>query len=360
MIRWAMRSTWGLAILVACGACGDNHAGPDAAADVAGDVIGVVDAPIDGNPLMPETLDGTGLCTNAACTTYAADVHSYVPQYALWADTATKQRWIYLPPGTQIDTTDMNFWKFPVGTKFWKEFTRDGVRVETRYITKLLADDTTPGAWFFVSYAWNATQDATTAVTQGMMNANGTDHDIPSRANCRRCHENTPSRVLGFQAMALDYAAPTGELDLDHAIAANMLTTPPAGAASPHFPFPAAATAVDIAAFGYLHANCGGCHNPRSMIHDVTPMELRLDVDKLGTIAEIPAHATTVDVNGTVESGGGVELLGKIVAPSDPANSVIIIRTNATTSPPKMPELGTEIVDPAGQAALTAWINEPP
>jgi hypothetical protein len=344
---------WALAILALTAACGDDH---HAAIDAADDTV--ADSPIDGNSLTPPTLAGTGLCTNAACTTYAADVHSYLPQYPLWADTATKKRWMYLPPGTQIDTTDMNFWKFPVGTKFWKEFTRDGTRVETRYIVKLQPDDTLSAAWYFVSYQWNATQDGTMAVTTGAMNANGTNHDIPTTSDCKRCHTNTPGRVLGFQAMSLDYAAPAGELDLDGAIAANMLSTPPPGAASPHYPLPG--TDVDKAAFGYLHANCGGCHNPRSSIHDTTPLELRMDVTKLGTVAEMPAHATTVNVNGTVRAGGGVELLGKIIIPNDPANSVMIMRMNAATNPPKMPEKGTEMVDPTGQAVLTAWINQPP
>jgi hypothetical protein len=348
-------SLLGLAPIIALAACGDNrHVATDGAP-----IDNVeFDAPIDGNSLTPQTLAETGLCTNPACTTFAADVHAYAPQYALWADGATKRRWIYLPPGSQIDTTDMNFWIFPVGTKLWKEFTRDGVRVETRYIVKLLADDTMPGAWFFVSYQWNATQDATMAVTQGVMNANGTDHDIPSRSNCRRCHENTPGRVLGFQAMSLDYAAPAGNLDLDDAIAMGLLSSAPPGAASPHYPLPG--TAVDQTAFGYLHANCGGCHNTRSTIHDTTPLELRLDVSKLAAVTDVPARVTTVNVNGTVQAGGGSELLGKIVAPGDPTNSVIILRTTATTSPPRMPEIGTELVDPAGQAALTAWISQPP
>ena len=43
----------------------------------------------------------------------------------------------------------------------------------------------------------------------------------------------------------------------------------------------------------------------------------------------------TVTVNGTVSAGGtGNQLLGKIVKPGDPDNSVMIIRMTATTSPP--------------------------
>lgn len=348
-----MRCAWSLGVVLAAAAgCGDNtHTGVDGST---ADAKVYEDAPpIDGNPLTPATLAETGLCTNAACTTFSADVRAYAPQFALWTDGAVKRRWMYLPPGTTIDTSDMNFWKFPVGTKFWKEFTRDGVRVETRYMVKLLADDAALGAWFFVAYQWNLAQTETTAVTQGVMDANGTQHDIPSRSQCRRCHENNPSRVLGFSAISLDYAAPAGMTDLDDAIGLNLLSAAPTGATSPHFPLPG--TAIDQAAFGYLHANCGHCHNPRSTVHATTALELRLDVTKLATTTVTPTYLTTVNVNGTV---GG--LLGKIIKPQDTANSVIITRTNATTSPPKMPELGTEIVDPAGQAALTAWIGSLP
>lgn len=348
-MRW-----WPAVLLLA--ACGDDGKSMPADGPTPDNAV-LTDAPIDGDPNHPLTLMDTGLCLNASCTQVSPDVKPFTPQYTLWSDGATKKRWIYLPPGTKIDTTDMNFWKFPVGTKVWKEFTRDGVRVETRLMMKLLADDTTPGAWFFASYAWNASQDATTEATPtGMMNANGTQHDIPSRSQCRRCHENTPGRVLGFQAMSLDFQGATGELDLDDLASMNLLTTNPPAAGTvggPHFPVPG--TAVDKAAFGYMHANCGGCHNPTSAVFSTTTLELRLDTTKLASVNVVPARVTTVNVNGTV---GG--LTGPIVKPNDTANSVIIIRTNATTSPPKMPEIGTEIVDPAGQAALTAWINQPP
>ena len=39
------------------------------------------------------------------------------PRYPLWSDGAEKQRYLSLPPGTQIDTSNMDDWKFPVGTR---------------------------------------------------------------------------------------------------------------------------------------------------------------------------------------------------------------------------------------------------
>src|SRR5258708_4533493 len=102
------------------GACGDNHATVDGAIDA------VDSAPSDGiDRNNPPPLFDTGLCVDRACTQISPDVHTYTPQFPLWADTASKRRWYKLPAGTQIDTTDMDHWVFPVGTKFWKEFTRD-------------------------------------------------------------------------------------------------------------------------------------------------------------------------------------------------------------------------------------------
>lgn len=301
------------------------------------------------NPTDPATLIESGLCTDARCERFAADVHEFAPRFALYANGADKRRWISLPEGTQIDTSDMDFWRFPVGTRLWKEFTRDGVRVETRYITKLGEDDATPGAWLYRSFAWNAAQDETTrAPDAGVRDANGTLHDIPSRSECQGCHENVPNRVLGFGAMSLDGASPLGVAEL---VAMEALTAPPAEA-TPYFTLPG--TEVDRAAFGYLHANCGGCHNPHSRVHLDTPMELRLTTT-IATLADVPARRTTVDVPGIV---GG--LVGPIVLPGDPDNSVMMIRTRSSEVPTKMPALGTEMVDPVGQDVLVGWILQPP
>jgi len=332
-------------------ACGD----PQPATDAGTGDAAVDDAPVDA-PYLPATLADTGLCANADCSELAPGVQAYRPQHELYTDGATKRRWIYLPPGTTIDTSDMNHWTFPVGTKLWKEFTRDGVRIETRFITKRLPDDDAPGAWFFASYQWDldATQATLADPTSGVENANGTAHDIPRRAHCRECHEGVPGRVLGFEPMSLDYDAPEGSLDLADLANGNLLSAPPSAPAGdgPYFPVPG--TDVERAAFGYLHANCSTCHNPTAGNFGHTPLDLRLDVTKLRAVAEVPAHATTVGVAGSV---GGPAYAGPIVDPGNPDGSVLILRMNAPDEPAKMPKLGTEIVDPVGQSVLRTWIE---
>jgi len=349
---------WPLVLgLAACGGGGAKPADapptPDMPVDMPVDMM-----VIDANPL--ETLQGTGLCLDAACTQISPDAHEYEPQFPLYSDGATKRRWFQLPPGTQIDTSNMDHWVFPVGTKFWKEFTRDGTRVETRLILKQDTDEDSPQGFFYVAYAWNAAQNATTAVAMGATDVNGTMHDIPSRANCRECHEALrPGRVLGFGAIQLDYAAGAGLTDLDDLVAQNLLTVNPPGASSPHFPLPG--NAVEKAAYGYLHANCGSCHNPTSDAHDVTPVDFRLDTTKLGSTAEIPAVVTTVNVKGRLITddpncplGTGCDTL---VIPHDVDHSVMMVRTTTTNGTLHMPKIASEVVDPDGQSKLTAWIN---
>ena len=96
------------------------------------DLITYGDAPIDANPLMPTTLQETGLCDDGPCAVIKPGILAFAPQYTLYSDGATKRRWIALPPGEVIDTSDMDYWRFPVGTRLWKEFVRGGVRIGHR------------------------------------------------------------------------------------------------------------------------------------------------------------------------------------------------------------------------------------
>ncbi len=351
---------WLLVLLVpaaaAAAACGDNHTRSDGPPPA--DAPPEVDAPPDANPL--ETLAGTGLCVDRGCTQIEPGVREYAPRFEFWDDSAAKRRWIYLPPGTKIDTTDMDRWVFPVGTKIWKQFTRGTTRVETRLIMKLLADDEAQGAWFYATYQWNQAQDGTAAVTTGVADANGTPHDIPTRADCRACHERLrPSRVLGFDAIQLDEGAPGGLLDLEDLIAEDLLTAPPGGG-PPRFPLPG--TAVDGAALGYFHGNCGHCHNPTSDVGDVTPIDLRLRASMLAAtpappVTAMPAYTTTVNQPAAIPYLENGTTYSTLIIPGDELNSAVISRMNSMNPIRFMPNVAVETIDPAGQAALVDWVD---
>jgi hypothetical protein len=338
---------------IAVGACGDGSAKPDAGAQP--DMSMAIDAAVDGNNNNPMTLMDTGLCLDAACTQIAPGIKPYVPRFQLWSDGATKKRWIYLPPGTKIDTSDMDFWQFPVGTKLWKEFTRDGVRVETRLVMRIGPGETSAD-WFYAPFVWNQAQDMAVAELFGVPDANGTQHDVPSRANCKECHDNTkPSRVLGFSAIQLDWGTNTtaSDITLKSLVDENLVTNPPASpdASGVYFPLPGN-TQYEQPALGYMHANCGHCHNPNSNYGAATPMRLRLTVATLGSLASTPTYMTTVNADGMV-----VDALSKIVVPGQPDQSILTHRFESTNPANHMPKIGTEIIDETGRTILRDWVT---
>jgi hypothetical protein len=345
------------AVLVSAAGCGgDNEqpATPDAAIDAPpGDAP--VDAMPDGPPQAPPTLIDTGLCSDGPCAQISPGIRTYVPRWQLWTDGATKKRWISLPPSTKINNSKPDRWEFPVGTKIWKEFALGGVRVETRYMVKLAEG---PSGWFMISYAWNQAQNQALPVPSGREDANGTTHDIPPRIECRQCHERIDGRVLGFSALALDFAGATGDLDLDDVIGLGWLTNAVPGAASPHYPLPpgrnAAETLYAADAVGYLHMNCGHCHNPESPVFNSSEMQLRLTV---GALASWPATVVYTSSIGVGEMDNGA---GKIIKPQDPDNSVLIVRMNSTNLSVHMPALGSVVVDQTAQTLLRNWINSLP
>jgi hypothetical protein len=213
--------------------------------------------------------------------------------------------------------------------------------------------------WFYVAYVWNAAQDATTAESFGVPDANGTQHDVPSRAQCKTCHDNAqPSRVLGFSALQLDHAGSAGEVTLASLVADGLLTAPPAApttAGDPYFALPGNTT-LEQPVLGYLHTNCGHCHNPNSKIftdNGVT-MQLRLTVGTLATLQGTPAYSTSIGIEGTTSGIDGIKTL---VAPGMPDASQVVKRFESDNMALKMPALGTEIVDDAGKTLLRDWIT---
>jgi len=339
------RGSWVLFAL-ALGACGDDGATTmsDAMIDTP------VDTPDASDPNMPQTLAETGLCLDAGCTQISPDAIPYRPRFELYSDGATKKRWIQIPTGMQINTTDMDYWEFPVGTKIWKEFTRGTTRVETRVIMRV-GPGNTPQDWYYAAYVWNATQDATVFAEFGEMNANGTQHDVPARFQCKTCHENNkPSRILGFSALSLDFDGAAGDLDLADLVAGNKLTVNPSGS-SPYFPFEALDTSDEYTAITYMHANCGHCHNPNTTV-STTNIRLRLTVGTVATTTSTPVYTTAVDTTALLPVASHT----LVIDSGSSSTSTLIDRFDATDGT-RMPQLGVETPDGTASTMLKAWID---
>lgn len=245
---------------------------------------------------LPERLSQTGLGEPG--------VRAFEPRFALWSDGAAKRRWIAMPPGTQVDASQPDAWRFPVGTRLWKEFSVDGRPVETRHFV-LGAD----GRWEFASYVWDGA-DAWRAPARGQLLVlpGGRRYEVPSTGDCIACHGGARSPVLGFAALQLGPAVPA-------LLREGLLKHAPAGwAAQP--PDFIAAGAAEHAARGYLHANCGHCHFDGGV-----PVPLRLALD----VGARPA----------------------------PVDAAAVLRRAGTRNPyQQMPPLGTREIDRQGLALL--------
>lgn len=310
----------------------------------------------------PPTLRATGLYSDWDARVIAADNLPFSPQYPLWTDGATKSRWLHVPEGQFIDGSDPDVWKFPVGTRVWKEF-RFGARAETRFI------ELTEDGWQFASYAWNEDEtEATLVAERGIKYSvpirDGIRHAIPSRTDCRACHEAGPVRLLGVTALQLSpdrdpnaphaEPPPDGSVDLNALVARGLLRGLPERIADMP-PRIATGSPTERSALGYLHANCGGCHTGAGELRSLA-FALNYTLDRpAGSPA--PAIATTLGQPSHFVIPGADDVRERVHG-GDPERSVIVARMATRNPVVQMPPLGTRIVDEEAVRLVRRWIEE--
>jgi mono/diheme cytochrome c family protein len=324
---------------------------------------GAVFAPVAQLPSAwpPPALRGTGLYADWTTRQVAADLIAFSPQYPLWTDGSRKTRWMSLPAGAFIDASNPDAWQFPVGTRFWKEFAFSR-RAETRFI------ELTGDGWQYATYAWNEDEsEATLAPERGVLRSveirDGIRHGIPSRSDCKSCHEGSPSRILGFSTLQLsadrDPNAPHAEVLAADAVTLRSLVERRLVRGLPgHLqagtPRIAAATPVARAALGYLHGNCSYCH---TLSGDLANLKFSLLYPLTSSADPPPAVATTIgQVSKFVPSVW--ETPGVRVYAGDPDLSVLAHRMASRNPVAQMPPLGSRLVDADGVALIRRWIAE--
>lgn len=275
-------------------------------------------------------------------------VEPFQPGSELWSDHMDKQRFAWLPPGTVIDTTDPDAWTFPLGTKFWKEFSYQGKRIETRYLERASY------GWYAATFRWSADESSATLLTEGERNVPGTFQDryeVPATGDCARCHGGAKDHILGFSALLLSDENAEG-LTVEKLRATGKLSTELPALSVPGTP-------VERAALSYLHVNCGlACHNP-SFDSEAwwTYFYLRLEVGKLATVADTAAYRTGVGKESYIVDPAHPDRYLMLIAPGAPDQSAVVYRDGQRDSVMQMPPLGTHSVDEAGLAAVKAWIQ---
>ncbi|MFN3200907.1 MAG: hypothetical protein ACE366_21080 [Bradymonadia bacterium] len=289
---------------------------------------------------LPSHLSETGLFTHVATQALAPGVKPYRPRFELWTDGAEKSRWIALPEGAQIDTRDMNAWQMPVGTRLWKTFVRDGVRVETRMLMRI---DEGADGWTGGAYVWLPDGSDAVRTLEGADDARGTPHDVPSADACRGCHGGTESFVLGFSAVQL--AEARGPTTLSTLTTEGRLSHPPAHPVK----LPGSSETQEV--LGHFHVHCGHCHNQHRPKGDSArcydpqkAFDLSLRTDRMERLDDTPLY-TAMRVHDMVKPGH----------PEDSALYQCMTRGTVGFQV-RMPPLGTEIFDEAGVEKVRRWI----
>ena len=314
------------------------------------------DCPQTSGPSSPVSLHCAGLYADLERGVVACGLTEYAPAYELWSDGAVKRRWVSLPAGARVDTSDPDGFVYPVGTRFWKEFQvqKDGQlrRAETRLLRKV------ERGWVFTTYVWAADGKSAMATNNGVSNWQRTGHTVPTRDQCVDCHGGRRDLVLGWDPVLLGPGARgihledlgSSDASAEDAGVAQAGALPPGGA-------------VEQAALGYLHVNCGvSCHNdmPEARARD-TALYLRLATGRADSALEAPALTTAINKLPT-----GNAPFTELPAPADgdfydvlpgsPARSLILARMLVRDHPAQMPPLASNRIDEAGIAAVSAWI----
>jgi hypothetical protein len=343
-MRPAHALAFAIALLVACKAGGDEGTSQESAATDPNAACGAPNT-------LPDDLACTGLYADFGAKVVAPNARSFAPAVTLFSDDAEKQRWILLPDGQKIDRTKEDDWRFPVGTKAWKEFKVGGRLVETRFLWKVRDDK-----WLQAAYVWAS--DGTRAVR-----GEGTDVDlggrmyhVPKTTQCNDCHEGRKDRLLGFEEIALSLKGATGVTIGTLAAEGRLSPPPPAG----ELAIPDDGTGKAPAALAYLHMNCGvSCHNSGSLANaKMTGMRLRLaaaDVRGGRTPAAWDSLATTIGVPAKTPEWKD---LPRIVA-GNPDES-LIVKLYEMGGDGKMPPLGATGFDRAAATAIREWIAAMP
>ncbi len=259
----------------------------------------------------------------------------FSPAWPLWSSGSDKQRFVILPDNEHI-AGDAAVWQYPAGTIFSKTFMyTDGDGVVVPVETRLLRKDRA-GAWDYATYRWRDDGsdadllDMKLPVAVPVPGLPGGVHTIPSRVQCRICHESAGDVPLGFVGPQLAEVSPM-------LVERGVFATPPVATPIVH------TDPTTLRVLGYFYGNCVHCHN--GAVGDNNSFDLRPDVALANLIG--------------VETAGSASVAGIRVVPGDPDNSVLWQAMQGESDDPDlepMPPVGIDVVDAETAMLVREWI----
>jgi uncharacterized repeat protein (TIGR03806 family) len=292
---------------------------------------------------FPDLLSETGCVDPNDPTSVVEGAIPYEVNHPFWSDGADKSRWLAIPDGTTI-TVDAQSgdWEFPPGTVLIKEFRINGTLLETRLLVRRAGGD-----WRGQSYAWDDNQDDAQSDSGGIT-VNGIDWEIPSPNECLRCHSDAAGVSLGPETLQMnrDTTYPSTRRTANQLFTYDAigLFSAPVGDPSmlPVLPGLDGPEPVEDRARAYIHANCSMCHRPGD--EEYYDGRYTTPFAQQGLCGVAPQQG---------DLGNAANLL---ISPGSAANSIVVLRMEDLGGP-RMPTIGSLVVDDQGVAVLSEWID---
>lgn len=311
---------------------------------------------------FPQTLTGTKLFADLTDLSPSPGLLPYSVNVPFWSDHAVKRRWFALPGTTATATWAKDApWTLPEGMLWVKHFDLElergnpasARRIETRLLVR------NAGGIYGVSYKWNPAGTEATLVDDAgeefdlAIDDHGTPHTqrwhIPSRAECRICHNDRSGRALSFNTRQLnlvnDIHGFTGnQLTLLRAAGYLANEVPPPETLPRHL----AANETDYPVEGrvrsYLAVNCAYCHQADGTAPPTWDGRAHLSLAQTKLIDGVPSDNHGDPLNVLVKKG-------------DTAHSIVWNRVAVMNGFTRMPPIASTELDPVSIDLLEEWIS---
>lgn len=270
---------------------------------------------------------------------------AYEPEMQLWSDGLTKERFLCLPQGASLSTTQNGKFAFPVGTVLWKTFLHQAPGASQTVPIEFRAMQRTDSGWQFATYSWNATTQQAQMVLEPQYRdlvsmdestASPVRHtwQIPNSDQCLMCHHSgelglTPQNISGVTQAQWREQGFLDQIPTLERPALVRLDDPSAP--------------IELRARGYLEVNCAHCHGAQ-IAHGSFTFDLATPLAQAGLLNEDPEFGD-LGIDGA-----------KRVQPQHPERSVVALRM-AQTDFWRMPRMGSARTHAKALETVRTWIS---
>ncbi|MDH3505977.1 MAG: hypothetical protein OEQ25_02455 [Gammaproteobacteria bacterium] len=183
------------------------------------------------------------------------------------------------------------------------------------------------------------------------MNLGAQNWIFPSENDCLNCHTAAAGFALGPEDAQLnhDFTYSTTGRTANQLQTLDQIGIFSSSVGAPTS-LPALVAPSDISANleararAYLHTNCAQCHRPNGPTPSSLDLRFQTSLDNTGACDAVPQAGDL-----------GLGASARVIAPGDPANSVLLARMNRRDAA-AMPPLGSAAVDTQGVALIRDWI----